>query len=323
MTTSQRVVPPADPSLGGEPSRGSGWSITTLTRALVVLLLFGGLVVALEGGWEKLREYQWQLEPWAVGASLSAMIVATVWGALAWWVIARAFGSTVSARPALRVYSTSNLGKYLPGKVWHAFARVYLAQQQGMPLSLATTVVVTDIVLYVAAGSLVTVLALPTVISSVGMVSGRIAVGIALAAVVAGLALLHPASLNLAFRVAHRVMPARTFPLIEASYSTILKIFALYVVQWCVYALALYEAIQAVYPLAAVTFPTLGAIYALSYLSGLIMPLAPAGLGVREGLMALLLSQLMPLPAAAVASVLVRVLQVAAEGLCAAVFSRV
>ena len=73
----------------------------------------------------------------------------------------------------------------------------------------------------------------------------------------------------------------------------------------------------------AATFPTLGAIYALSYLSGLVMPLAPAGLGVREGLMALLLSQLMPVPAAAAASVLVRVLQVAAEGLCAAVFSRV
>jgi glycosyltransferase 2 family protein len=300
--------------------RGLG---SSAVRALLVLLLFGGLAVALEGGWESLRGYEWQFEPWAVGISLLVMIVASVWAAVAWWAVARAFGARLVARPALRVYSTSNLGKYLPGKVWHAFARVYLAQQEGVPLALATTTVVTDIVLYIAAGLLMTVLALPTIVGSIAGVSGPLVTGVALVGVVVGLALLHPVVLNLSFRLAQRLMPNRSFPPIEASYATILKIFALYVILWGLYTAALFAGIHAVNPISAATFPTLGAIYALSYLSGLVMPLAPAGLGVREGLMALLLSQLMPVPAAAAASVLVRVLQVAAEGLCAAVFSRV
>ena len=293
-------------------------------KAVVVLLLFGGLAVALEGGWERLREYEWQFEPWAVAVSFVVMSLASVWAGFAWWAVARAFGAPIAARPALRIYSTSNLGKYLPGKVWHAFARVYLAQQEGVPLALATTAVVTDIVLYIAAGLLVMVLALPLIASSFAVVDGRLVVGVALVGLVVGLALLHPAILNWSFRLAARLMPRRSFPPIEASYATILKIFVLYVILWVLYTTALFVGIRAVYDgVSTAALPTLGAIYALSYLSGLIMPLAPAGLGVREGLMALLLSQLMPVPAAAAASVLVRVLQVAAEGLCAALFSRV
>ena len=60
-------------------------------------------------------------------------------------------------------------------------------------------------------------------------------------------------------------------------------------------------------------------IAALSYLFGLAVPIAPAGLGAREGLMTLLLSTMMPAPAAAVTSVLFRVVSIAAEMLAAGV----
>jgi glycosyltransferase 2 family protein len=309
-----------------EPSAAvvqSGSPIATIVRVGVVLVLFGGLAVALGGGWERLREYQWQFEPWAVAASFAMLLLASVWAALSWFAVIKAFGVPLAARPSLRIYSTSNLGKYLPGKVWHAFARVYLAQQHGVPVALATTTVLTDIVLYIAAGLLTAVVALPTVARAFGAAGGPLATSAALAAVVAGLALLHPAALNAGFRLAGRVMPRRSFPPIEASYTTILKIFVLYVVLWGLNSIALFLSVLAVGSIELSNLPTVGAIFALSYLSGLIMPLAPAGLGVREGLMALLLAQLMPVPAAAAASVLVRGLQVAAEGVCAAAFSRV
>jgi uncharacterized membrane protein YbhN (UPF0104 family) len=305
------------------PPKAGRWPIATVARVAVILLLFGGLAAALEGGWEQLRGYEWQFEPWAVGASFVLMLLASVWAAVAWFAIARAFGANLTPAPALRIYSTSNLGKYLPGKVWHAFARVYLAQQHGIPLAVGTTSVLTDIVLYIAAGLLVTVLALPTIGRAVGLGSGPLITAAALVGVIACLVLLHPAALNLGFRLAGRMLPGRTFPPIEASYFTILKIFVLYVVLWGLYSVALYFTLQAVGSIELSALPTLGAIFALSYLSGLIMPLAPAGLGVREGMMALLLAQLVPVPVAAAASVLVRALQVFAEGVCAAAFSRI
>ena len=297
-------------------------SLRTAAKALVILLLFGGLAVALQGGWEKLGEYRWQFEPWAVAVSLVTMIAASIWGGVAWLVIARAFGAPLGARSALRVYSVSNLGKYLPGKVWHAFARVYMARDEGVPLSVATASVLIDVLLNLGAAILIVVVALPTIVSAQTDLDGPLFTALALVGVLAGLALLHPAALNLTFRVAGRLMPSRSFPPISVGYATILRAFVLYILLWVLYSVALFASIQAVHPLPAATFPALSAIYTFSYLAGLIMPLAPAGLGVREGLMALLLSQLMPLPAAAAASVLVRVLQVAAEGLCAAAFSR-
>ena len=321
MTTVEPGSAPLPPPM--PPSGRAGWSLGTAVKALIILLLFGGLAVALQGGWERLGEHQWQFEPWAVGLSLAAMIAASVWGAVAWLAVARAFGAPLGARPALRIFSTSNLGKYLPGKVLHAFARVYLAQQEGVALPLATASVLTDVVLSTAAALLVVVLALPTIVTALTDLDGPLVTGLAVVGVVAGLAMLHPVALNFGFRLGRRLMPGRAFPTIQVGYGTILRIFVLYLVLWALYAAALFASIQAVHPISATTFPTLSAIYTFSYLSGLVMPLAPAGLGVREGLMALLLSQLMPLPAAAAASVLVRVLQVAAEGLCAAVFSRV
>ncbi len=301
----------------------SGVAIGTYIRVGVVLLLFGGLAIALAGGWERLREYRWEFEPGAVVAAFAMLVISSVWAAASWFAVARAFGAPLAARPALRIYTTSNLGKYLPGKVGHAFARVYMAQQQGVPLALATTTVLTDIVLYIAAGLLIAVLALPAAARAAGLAGGPLTTVAALGAVVVGLAMLHPTALNAIFRLAGRLMPKRSFPPIEASYGTILKIFVLYVVLWGLNAVALFAGVRSVYDeIAASQLPMLAAIFALSYLSGLIVPLAPAGLGVREGLMVLLLSQLMAEPAAAAATVLVRVLQVAAEGLCAAVFSR-
>ena len=295
---------------------------SSVAKALVAMLLFGGLAVALAGGWDALRDYDWQFEPWAVGVAFFVMIAAGIWAALSWLVIARTFALPLGVRPALRIYSTSNLGKYLPGKIWHAFARVYLVQQEGFPLLLATTTVLTDVVLYTAAALLVMLLALPVIVGAVVSVDGPIAMAAAVACLVIGLAFLHPAALNFGLRTAQRIMPSRTFPPIEARYPTILKIFVLYVFLWTLNTAALFAVVHAVNPVPVATFPTVAAIGAFSYLGGLIMPLAPGGMGVREGLMALLLSQVIPLPAAAVVSVLVRVVQLAAEGLCALVFSR-
>ncbi|MFN8522852.1 MAG: lysylphosphatidylglycerol synthase transmembrane domain-containing protein [Chloroflexota bacterium] len=306
-------------------------AISTAIKIVVVLALFGGLAVALEGGWERIRDVQWQFEPWSVAASAALLIAASVWGALAWFIVARAFGSSIAVLPALRIYSQSNLGKYLPGKVLHAVARVYLAQQQGMPVTLATSVVLIDVVMYIAAGLLVIVAALPTIVgpmiqrindgSAAAVDSGPL-VAVAIVGLVVGLGMLHPAALNWSFGIARRIMPSREFPTINASYATMLSIFLLYLILWALYTVSLYAGILSVISIDVTQLPTLGAIYALSYLAGLLMPIAPAGLGVREGLMALLLAQLVPYPAALAASVLVRVLQVAAEGLCAAAFSR-
>ncbi|MCC6176815.1 MAG: flippase-like domain-containing protein [Chloroflexi bacterium] len=300
--------------------------VMRLARLAVLVLLFGGLAFALVGGWNEIAQYRWQLEPGSAAIALVIMVFASVWANVCWWLVARGFGGAIRLGSALRVYSSSNLGKYLPGKVLHAVARVYLAQQAGLSLALATTVVVVDVVLYLAASMLVAVLAIPTLADALTAylpsVDRTALSGLALVGVIGALVVLHPATLNRLFALMRRLMPGRDLPTIQASYLTILRLLVCYVILWGLMALSLLWSVRAIAAIEATTLPVLAAAYALSYLGGTIMPIAPAGIGVREGLLAALLAQVVPLPAAAAVAVLARVIQVVAEGLCAAAFSR-
>ena len=312
----------ADPSAGSaERPRPRRWRATVL-RALVLLLLFGGLALTLRGSWARLGDFDWQIDPLAVIASFALMVVASVWAAMAWLVVARAFGTRLALRPALRIYSTSNLGKYLPGKVLHTVARVYLCHQQGVPTSVASVGVAVDVLLYAAAALLIVALAVPTVLGSVAGLDPVVVTAVAAAGLVIGLALLHPSVLNAMFGLVRRLAPTRELPRVTVGYGMVLRAFALYLVLWALYALGLFASASAVYPLGWSTLPLLGGAYALSYLVGTAIAILPAGAVVREGVLTLVLAQVMPEPAALAAAVLVRLVQVAAEGLCAAVFGR-
>ena len=315
-------VTTADPAADMAERPQPRWPRATVLRALVVLLLFGGLAVALRGTWARLGEFDWQLDPLAVAAAFAAMVVASIWAALAWLVVARAFGADLALRPALRIYSTSNLGKYLPGKVLHAAARVYLCQQQGVPTSVASAGVAVDVLLHVAAALLIVALAVPTVLGSVAELDATLVTAVAVGGLIAGLALLHPVVLNAAFGVLRRLLPKRELPAVTVGYGTILRAFSLYLALWMLYALGCFASAAAVFPVGWSTLPLLGGAYALSYLIGTAIAILPAGAVVREGVLTLVLVQLMPEPAALAAAVLVRLVQVAAEGLCAAIFSR-
>jgi len=304
-----------------ERPRFGGWRGTPL-RIVVVIALFAGLGIALRGSWSRLGEIDWQLNPLAVAGAFAAMLIASTWAAFAWLFVARAFGARLALRPALRIYMTSNLGKYLPGKVLHAVARVYLVQQQGVPFAVASTGVAVDVLLHVAAALSIVALAVPTVVGTVADLDATLVTAIAACGTLVGFGLLHPRSLNAAFSIARRLLPTREFPPVTVGYATILRAFSLYLGLWALYAVGLYGCAAAVYPVDWTAVPLLGAGYALAYLVGTVVAILPAGAVVREGILTLVLAQVMPAPAALATSVLVRLVQMAAEGVCAAVCSR-
>ncbi|MFN0072645.1 MAG: lysylphosphatidylglycerol synthase domain-containing protein, partial [Chloroflexota bacterium] len=291
-----------------------------ILRVGLTVVFVAGAAYSLQGGWYQIADYSWQLDPPLVILATVLFVGATLLGNMIWLLLMRSFGAHIALRPALRVYCTSNLGKYLPGKVWHVFARIYLAQQYGAPVARATTGSITDVLIFVAAGCVVSVLALPTVIGwSIEM---PILVGLMLGSAAGIGAMLHPVVLNSVFALGGRFVPRFRDVRLEVGYIAILRIFALDLLLWGVICGGVFATVHAVAPVSIAHAPTLAAIYAVSYTSGLIMPLAPAGLGVREGATIFFLAPLVGAPAAIVSTALIRVLQVLAESLCAAAFSR-
>ncbi|MFQ5875125.1 MAG: hypothetical protein ACE5JL_15195 [Dehalococcoidia bacterium] len=108
-------------------------------------------------------------------------------------------------------------------------------------------------------------------------------------------------------------MEARTLPSLQ--YRTLLGLLVYYAITVIAVGAAFYLLVQAIYPLPRQVFPALTGGLAASVVLGFLVPLAPGGWGVREGVLAFLLGQIMPSPVAIIISIASRLWLSLAEGI--------
>jgi glycosyltransferase 2 family protein len=256
------------------------------------------------------------LDPLPLLASLIMRIVATLLTVTVWLGLYRGLGGVIGVQDGFRIYLLTNLGKYLPGKVLHVAGRVALLRDRGEPASTGVTSILLELMVSMLAAALVSVTSLPLLLQNQGLAQYATLVGgLAILAVPLGLAVLHPRVLGVLLQMVARWMPTAGGQLSTRlpSYRSILGLLAIYTLVWICGSIGLFAAAQSVYPLDGAWLPAMGGIAAASYVAGLAVPFAPAGIGAREGLMTLLLSTMMPAPAAAVTSVLYRLMSILAE----------
>lgn len=263
------------------------WWWRALQAALAVLVI-GLAVRKLAANWSALQAQSivWDLH---IGWLLAA--AAIVWAAYAllvegWRRVVVSMDQRLGFWDAARICMVSNLGKYVPGKVWAIAGNAMLAQQAGVqaPAAVAGALVLQALAL--ASGvALVAVLG-PATLRSVGTwsIAATITLGVL---AVAGVALLaSPRGL----KVLRRWWPP-SLPMIPAIPGRImLGAFAVNVVAWGAYGLAFLCLVRGLTPEASLSWNQATTVFAISYLVGLIAVFAPAGVGPRESLFYLLLA---------------------------------
>ena len=289
-------------------------------RVAMGALGVGAIVFALLIGWGDLQRVEWEFKPLPILATFVLLFTVTTGEAALWVFTCRGIGGRIALRPGIRAVVLSNLGKYLPGKVMHVVSQVMLAQDQGVPASISLTSILVDLALLLMGACFVSLSSLPTLLEDYRAAL----IPVAATAVPVGLVVLHPAILGRILALGARVVPGSRAALMGESlpYRSIIKLFLGYIVSWILMSVALFAAAAAVHPLDLSLLPAMGGVVTISYVFGLVVPFAPAGLGAREGATAFLLATMMPLPAAAATSVLYRVVGILAEAAAAAVGSR-
>jgi len=289
-------------------------------NAVIGVVLIAGVGAALFQGWTDLRKVEWQFHPAPLAAAFLLLLLAQAALAPVWVLVFRRLGGAITMRQGMRVFLISDLGKYLPGKVMHAFGRVIMLQEYGVTASISVASIVITLVLSLMAACLVSLLSLPLLQED----HRNWLLLLAAIAVPLGLTSLHPVVFERLLRVGARVIPWAKIELgyRPLSYRTTLTALAAYTLSWVIMAVALFTTARALYHIDLAWLPAMGGIVSLSYMFGLAVPIAPSGLGAREGLMTLLLATFMPLPAAAAASVLFRLIGILGEALAALVASR-
>lgn len=106
-------------------------------RAVFAILLIGLLVVAAAKNAEQLREVKFQLQPgWAI-AAIPFTFAGGLALPLAWRHVLFAYGVGLDRATAVRVWCISQTGRFVPTGVALAASRVLLSAKEGVPRSVA------------------------------------------------------------------------------------------------------------------------------------------------------------------------------------------
>lgn len=288
-----------------EPPRSKlAWAFRFGLQLLVTAVVTWFILRAVGFHLDQLREFdlttleiRWSL----VALSSLVLLGAYLFSAGLWGLMVTELGKCeVPVRGALRVFFTANLGRYLPGKLWQIAGLAYLARGEGVPAATATGAAVLGQAFSLAGATLVGA----GVLLGIGGAAlpgqnwtALVVLALLVAATSPGIL---KAVLPFWFRLARQETPGGLAP--GATFG--IRWMGLYALGWMGQGLAFWILAQGL----GFQITILQGIpaYAAAYVGGYIVLVAPAGVGIREGLLVAFLAPILG-PGAGVLAVVARV----------------
>jgi len=260
-------------------------AITALKFVLAALVIyFAGRQLVVN--WAEVSQYDWTLNPVLLAFSVIFHLITFVVFSKSWCILMTAFGYRIPVRYGFKVAYLTNLGRYIPGKIWPVFGMVYLLNQIDVKKEVAF-----------ASWGIATILGIPpaflvafiTVYFHPEMVSKILGEGVGVGSLIA-LLVIFTASAVLIF------WPQRTIALynwtlrllrrppvkLKLDKKVALAVYLGYFVSWICYGISFYTLMHAVMDNPAI--PVIAGIgaFVLAYEIGYLTVFAPGGLGARE-----------------------------------------
>ncbi len=290
--------------------RRTSWRRTLVSGVLVVAMVaaFGW---ALRGQWDdiadSLRRQHWYVVAGALGLALAGVFLSF----LVWRGTLAVLGNRLPTRPAARLFFVTQLGKYLPGAVWPVVAQMRLGKELGVPKQRMGLAFLLTLGLSTLVGILVGAAALPALLQAEGRV-----VLLGLLAVPLLVALLVPRVLNALLGTALRILrrPGLERPLHERD---VLRGVGAALVFWLVYGGHVWLLAVGLGADPWEALPVAIGGFAIAFSLGPLLVVLPAGAGVREAVLILLLHSVLPTSDATAVALTSRGVLMATDGLLA------
>ena len=271
------------------------------------------LAVALVRNWEAVRDDLQALSWVDLLASGIAGALAVTCSGMGWRVVLTGLGEHVPVHPALTVFFAGQLGKYVPGSVWTAAIQAELGRRRRIAASTMLVSYLVALMIAVATGGLVGLLAL---LGTEG--SRATALWMLLVALLLGAALVRPGWLNAGLAWAF-ARAGRTPPPVALPGRALAASVAWLIACWTFFGLHAWLLARPLGAGAADLAPTIGA-FALAFVAGLLVVPLPAGAGVREGVLVATLAGAIGAPAALTVSLVSRLVLLGVDLVMAGLF---
>lgn len=302
--------PPVEPAPVDAARPALRTRLTRVARPLFVVVAVVLLVLALRGQWDGFAAAVVRISPARLGGATVLGALALVGNALAWRAAMASVGAPLPLRPALRAFCLSQLGKYVPGSVWPVLAQTELARDHGYTRSRGATGSLLAMVVGVVTSSVVATTALvarPDQLAAYWWVWPFVA---------AAATLLLPPVLTRVVRLAARVL-RRDTPVPHVSGRHVGAAVGWSLLMWVAFGAHTALVAGAFAQLSVADVATLTGAFALAWLVGFVVVVAPAGVGVREAALVVVLGGLLTRPDALALALVSRVLLTVVDAVAA------
>lgn len=142
--------------------------VKPLLRWFILALTLGFILHTLRENWQQVLTIRFTSDEIAMlMMALGVTLLAHIWSGWVWYWILRLLDAPVLGTWSVIVYLKTNLGKYLPGNVWHFVGRVQALKSVGTPTGKAITGVVLEPVLMALAALAIAIVSLPSTLLQV------------------------------------------------------------------------------------------------------------------------------------------------------------
>jgi hypothetical protein len=273
-------APEEDVSLdAAAPRSEKSRRVVGLVRAGCGAALFVAVLAALARSWRDVGPAISEVGPASLLASEALVLAGLGASVLTWRRAVLEVGSHVRLAAAAKIYLVGQLGKYLPGSLWAVAAQTELAQDVGVPRSRGATASI------VAVGmNLVTGLALGLAIVPSVLHRTSVSVAVVIPAIVLVAAALTPPVLT---RIANACLRVVRRPVLERdiSWAGVGTGSAWSVTTWLAYGVSVWLIAVAIGAPAGEALPLCVAGVPLAMNAGLLVFVAPSGIGIREAVL--------------------------------------
>jgi hypothetical protein len=293
----------------------------------ITIAIFVWILKPIFKQWPEVREQILKTSPmhFALAAGMFAAFL-FAFRVLVWRKIVASFGTKLPIAPATRIWSTSELARYIPGVIWQVAGRVYLCRPYGVTGSVCSITQILELAIFLLANILVA-LACLTYFGIKNMDgAAQTALYAAAALLPVLLLLLHT---RIFYGIINRVMRRLGKPAIVQRLRghTLVMLLFWNILGLLWQSLAIYVVVHDALGLKLAWWWVVAGAYCLAWCAGFLAFWAPGGLGVRELIFVGAMTMILPdqlknaelRPLLAFLSVLLRLWATAGEILLAAV----
>ena len=129
----------------------SSW-LRPVAGVVITLAIFAWMSKPIIGNWNSFKSHVFEIS-WGrlVVASVMFASFLFIFRALSWWRILVGFGHRLPIAPTVRIWSTSELARYLPGVIWQVVGRAYLVRPYGVSSGVCSASQILELVIFLLA----------------------------------------------------------------------------------------------------------------------------------------------------------------------------